>query len=198
MVRRLAGLILTPRLNAQGMSALDIHFEPAMIISARKVDKLGIDIRSFREPLKRSIQQVVIPSIRKNFDVGGRNPKWPALAPQTVKRKGGNSRPLIRTGKLRRTMGYLNIWTIDREKAFIQDLPDSIWYGKVHQAGAKGQFENFYDPVKKRKVNIGDDGAIPQREFVVLRRKDEIDIERVFEQWLEERIRHAGLVSTGI
>src|SRR5690348_15723687 len=81
----------------------------------------------------------MIPSIRRNFDAGGR-PRWTPLSENTIAARaaaGFGPKPiLVRTGLLRRTMGQQNIWTVDREKAYIQDLPDKIWYGKVHQAGA--------------------------------------------------------------
>lgn len=192
-----SGLIFTPRLNPAGITALEIKFQPAMVISARKLDKLGLDIQSMKVPLTRAVKEVMIPSIRKNFDAGGRDPKWPRLTASTLKQRKyqgyGGSAPLIRSGLLRRTMGQLNIWTIDREKAFIQDLPSKIWYGKVHQGGAKGEYESFFDPVLKKHVNIGEDGSIPPRPFVVLRRMDEIKIQRIFNEWLGERIRLAGL-----
>lgn len=199
-----SGLIFTPHLNASGISALDIHFEPAMVISARKVDKLGLSIRSFREPLKKSIQKVIIPSIRKNFDAGGRDPRWVRLSPDTRRQKafyGYSDKPLIRTGALRQQMGYLNIWTIDTEKAFIRDLPASIWYGKVHQAGATFRAASSKSTGVAATTYLGrslgsghgETGVIPARPFVVLRRMDEIQIQKIFNDWLGKKIREAGL-----
>jgi phage gpG-like protein len=212
MAIRASGLIFNPRASVSARAALGIHFEPAMIISARKVDKLGLDIRSFKEPLKRSLQQVIIPGIRKQFDVEGRSPRWPALADGTVRQR-GNAHPILnRTGKLRRTMGYLNIWTIDREKAYIQDLPEKIWYGKVHQSGATfsvrgGGGYNVDTAALSKYLNyrgrrLGSSkgfetsqGEIPARPFVVLYKKDEVQVQRIFNEWLGERAARAGLGS---
>src|SRR5690606_29929622 len=84
---------------------LGFTFSPTIGIVAKNVDKLGLDIRSFREPLKRAIQQVVIPSIRTNFDSGGR-PAWEPLSEATLRwrqaRGIGGTAPLIATGALRR------------------------------------------------------------------------------------------------
>lgn len=206
MVNFLSGLIFTQELRARQVTSVDLKFEPSAGIMARRVDKLGLDIRSFKEPLKRSVQQVMIPSIQLNFIMGGR-PPWEPLSEQTVARK-GNSKILIDSGALAKQMGYLKIWTIDREKAFIADLPEKVWYGKVHQAGASFS-------VKYKSVGAIDfgaikqalpwatregstfpssgQGAIPARPFVMIQPDDEEEIEEIFDQWLGERIARAGL-----
>jgi phage virion morphogenesis protein len=179
------GLIINPSLGRD--MAVNIKFEPSMGIMARRVDKLGLDIRSFREPLTRAVQKVMIPSFQKNFEEHGR-PPWIPLTDDTVKRKAKKGQPpdeLIATGKLKRTMGYVNVWTIDSEKAYIQDLPDGIWYGKVHQMGLERESEGF-------------DIGIPARPFVMAQREDINDIEEVFGDWLEERIIRAGLSGRGL
>jgi phage gpG-like protein len=194
-----SGLVVIPSLTQRNVT-IDLKFTPSVGISARKFDKLKLDIRSFKEPLTRSIREVMIPSIRQNFDSGGR-PPWEALAHSTVVTKKGDTRPLIRTGELRRQMGYIKIWHIDTEKAFIADLPAKVWYGKVHQAGhgattrtvtmkniATGQMETFTE-----SDDEGGSGAIPARPFVVLQRDDAIKIDRQFEEWIGERIARAGL-----
>lgn len=190
MVSLPSGLIITEQLTQRNVK-IDLHFEPSVGILARKIDTLGLKVRSFREPLKEAVRDVMIPSIRRNFDAGGR-PKWVPLAAPTIAQKGGDKRPLIRSGNLRRQMGYQKIWTIDSEKAMITDLPQSIWYGKVHQVGM-GFHEPFYDSVIRKHVNLGDDGAIPARPFVVMQRQDIIRINAVFNRWLARKIREAGL-----
>lgn len=188
------GLIITPQLMQRQVS-IDLNFEPSVGILARKVDKLGLNIKSFRVPLHDSVKKVMIPSIRKNFDVGGR-PKWVPLAMGTIAQKGGNTAPLIRDGSLRRQMGYIKIWHIDSEKAMIADLPQSIWYGKVHQAGLGGT-----TTVSVRNIATGaitniteeSEGGIPARPFVMIQKQDERGIERIFDQWLKMRIKMAGL-----
>jgi phage gpG-like protein len=179
-----------------------MHFEPSVGISARKLDKLGIDIRSFREPLKRSIREVMVPSIRQNFDSGGR-PAWVPLHDFTVKKKKGDARPLIRTGSLRRVATQMNIWTIDTEKAMVTDLPQSVWYGKVHQAGYEGNAggastKQLVNTATGAIIEIEDEGeagsgAIPARPFIVMQNEDVNNIDRVFTDWLGERIAAAGL-----
>jgi phage gpG-like protein len=189
-----SGLIITPALM-QRQVRVELNFEPSVGILARKIDTLGLSLKSFREPLKESVQKVVIPSIRRNFDAGGR-PKWRALTANTVAHKHGDSRPLIRSGQLRRQMGYLKIWTITTESAMITDLPQSIWYGKVHQAGL-GEMRSF--TVKNIGTGAAEtfteegEGGIPARPFVVLQRGDLTKIQRRFDVWLGKKVRAAGL-----
>lgn len=189
------GLIITPALMQHQVS-IDLNFEPSVGILARKVDKLGASIRSFKEPLKRAVKDVMIPSIRRNFDEGGR-PAWEPLAPATIENRGGDTAPLVRTGLLRRTMGYINIWHIDGEKAMITDLPDSIWYGKVHQAGmgATREVVRIKNPLtgKYTESVSGNIAGIPARPFVVMQDEDVDDIEEIFDDWIDERVRAAGL-----
>lgn len=211
-----SGLIISPAVTQRNVR-VGLHFEPSVGILARKVDKLGLDIRSFKEPLKRAVKQVMIPSIRTNFAVGGR-PGWEPLAESTILRRKGSSKPLVRSGKLSKTMQQLNIWDIDKEKAIILDLPGSIWYGKVHQAGygsgtsstgytggslniglgkrgspktRRGLYGNVGQAESGRSVNV------PQRRFVMVQPEDGVKIERVFEEWLGERIAAAGLRGRG-
>jgi len=156
---------------------LTLDFKPSLRITAGHYEAVGVSIRSFREPLKRAIQKVIIPSIRANFDSGGR-PAWEPYADSTREFHESlgiamSQSLLVKSGALRRTMGYFNIWTVDKEKAELNDLPQNVWYGKVHQAGYGGRSGK---------------GLIPARPFVMLQPGDEDKIVEVFEKWLDERI----------
>lgn len=205
MPKYASGLIITPSLTQRNVT-VDLKFQPSVGILARKVDKLGADIRSFREPLHKAVKQIVIPSIRRNFDSGGR-PPWEPLADWTVKHK-GHARILYKTGSLRRVMGQINVWTIDREKAMITDLPDKVWYGKVHQAGATFAIPRSSGSVDQAAIDkalsykgtrVGrrdsdpEIGEIPARPFVVLQTEDMEAIEHIFQEWVGDKIRQAGL-----
>jgi phage gpG-like protein len=142
---------LTPRqsvrrgLNVAGLPSeglMSFDFKPSIGIAAAQIDKLGLDIRSFREPLKRVVQRVMAPSFRENFDQEGRPDPWPEPSPATldIREKAGigGDMSLDRTGLLKKTIQQLNIWTITQKNATIQSLPSKVWYGKIHQEGYEG------------------------------------------------------------
>jgi phage gpG-like protein len=111
---------------------------PSMGVVAKDVQRLGLDIRSFREPLTAIVKTVLIPSIRKNFDAGGR-PAWEPLAEATILARKYSAWPILqRSGKLRKRATQLNIWDIGLTTATIRSLPSDVFYGAYHQAGASG------------------------------------------------------------
>lgn len=148
---------------------ITMEFSESPLLLAEHIDTLALNIRSFREPLTRAIREVVIPSIRNNFDSGG-DPSWQPLARITLDQKlraGFSPDILVRSGKLKRVAQQLNIWTINREEAYITSLPVNVWYGQVHQAGTR---------------------KIPSRPFIAVTSTDEDRIREVFSTWLEERV----------
>lgn len=157
-----------------GAVDFDIALSPPGWVMAADFATLGLDIRSHREPLKRAVQGVLAGSFRYNFDVGGR-PGWEPLAESTVQIKHDLGYPpdiLVRTGKLKRVAGQLNIWTITREEAYVTQLPGAE-YGEFHQSGTK---------------------HMPAREFMVIQPSDEVEIEQVFETWLLQRFGRRGFI----
>lgn len=158
---------------------LEVYTGLQPMILAAQVEKLAKDIRSFREPLHRSVKDVLAPSIRKNFDVGGR-PTWIPLADSTIRKK-GHDRPLIQSGTLRRVASQLNIWTITSDTAQLKGLPNSVGYGYVHQYGA----EQYGESKGKSFVRV-----IPARPFLMMQDEDQVKIAQIFDEWMEERVAH--------
>lgn len=149
----------------------EVQMLPPGSILEQDMKGIGYDIRSFREPFKRVIQQVMAPSIDKNFEVGGR-PPWPPLTEETIAIKEGDDRPLIRSGTLRRTAQQLNVWTITPDEAHVSGLPDQAWYGIVHQFGSE---------------------FIPARPFMMMQDPEDLDMaEEVFVKWFQERTGEHG------
>jgi phage gpG-like protein len=175
----------------RNITAVQFSFVPSVGIVAAQIDKLGLDIRSFKVPLTRSVDKVMIPSIRANFEAEGR-PPWEPLADYTIEVRGSSGPILNRSGRLKRMMGARARWTITSKSATIFDLPESIWYGKVHQGGASVSIGKIVSGSGAgaviEAVNIG----IPQRQFVMFQPEDEENIEKVFGEWLDERIARAG------
>jgi phage gpG-like protein len=192
------------------------EFKPSIGLIAKSIDRLGVDIRSFREPLTRAIKQVMIPSFQTNFDEGGR-PAWEALSDYAVTRRNGSTSPiLVRTGALRGVMRQLNIWSITPVAATIKDLPGRVWYGKLQQAGYGG----FGGNIQSAKSELGAGATsrevvgeafskmdqaksareqipiyIPARPFVMIQDDDRDEILQVFYTWLYERVAAAGRIS---
>jgi phage gpG-like protein len=182
--------------QAGGMG-IEIEMDPSPVLLVAAWDKLGLDIRSFRVPLERSVRQVIGPSLKTNFDVGGR-PQWEFLSPDYAAKRErkkstrgmigssgavtsgsfegsimGVANVLVLSGRLARTAGQLRIWDIDGlEGLATLSLPADVWYGAIHQEG--------HHPV-------------PQREWAVFQPEDLDDIEKVFADWMEERVEDAAL-----
>lgn len=156
------------------MYNFDVTILPPAAFLAEDFLALSLQVKSFHEPLKRSVQQVMAPSIAANFDAGGR-PAWAPLADATIEDKDRLGFPpdiLIRTGKLKRVAQQLNIWTITSEEAYVSDLPGAE-YGFFHEGGT--QF-------------------MPQRIFMDVTENDENKIADVFEAWIGERLASRGIL----
>lgn len=180
----IGGLVIVPRI-----ASVDWDIKPSIGLLAKDIDKLGLDIRSFRVPLTRSIKQVIIPSIRTNFAVQGR-PAWEQLAPRTIELRGATGPILSRTGALARGATQFNIWAIGRTSATIRSLPPSVRYGGVHQAGyGQATVKQLTGPITGLEAKQ----RIPQRQFIMFQPEDGPKIHAIFHQWLGERM--AGMRS---
>lgn len=181
---------------------LGLTFEPSIGIVAGRIDKLGLDIRSFRVPIMESIRRVMVPSIRKNFEEGGRPDSWEPLSEYTLAtraKQGSGEKILDRTGTLARAASQINIWDVTMVAAVIRDLPERAWYGKVHQAGlSKGShvsrsragIKTAQEIMKQARASGGGGaaGEIPARPFLMFQDEDELAIQEIFLLWLGERV----------
>lgn len=184
-------------------------FYPAPGIVARDIDRLGLEFQNFKVPLTQAIRQVMMPSIRKNFEVGGR-PDWDPLADYTVQVRGTSTPILVRSGNLARVASSFPIWTIGDTSASIQSLPSNVWYGNIHQAGYGNMlsiarrelggmasrrdierrvaqlFEGARPPGQQTKF------VIPQREFALFQDEDVDKIQEIFADWMERQADQVG------
>ena len=181
------------RLDA-GIVSFD--FQPSIGMLARDIDRLGIDIRSFREPLEKAIKEVMLPSIAQNFAEEGRPEKWKELADYTIQERSGATGPILnRTGVLAKAAVQFNNWEISQIAAVFRGLPNRAWYGIVHQAGYGGDASEVMK-LSAKQIAVGAKAAqkfvIPARPFVLYQEDDEYAIEEVFAEWLEERARRVG------
>jgi phage gpG-like protein len=195
----------------QGLTSAQVTyvtFEPTLGITAGKIGKLGLSFTSFEKPLERSIKEVIIPSIQKNFDVGGR-PVWEPLSEFTIKRRqheGFTDRPLVKTGALQSALAEYGNWTVTPTFAVLSSLPDNVWYGQIQQAGFEGSGGGRRVKVSKKGVRhtletIVDNATaaqsgggghyappIPARPFANLQPEDEDRITEIFIEWLDEQV----------
>lgn len=150
--------------------SFEFDWQPSLTLMASQFDTLGTSIKSFKEPLTRSVKEVIIPSIGTNFDVGGR-PAWAPLADFTIANK-GSSAPLIDTGKLLNAATALRAWTIDGVGGEARLDNVSVTYGYYHQGG-------FF--------NVRTGRMVPARVWADIQEQDADRIEEIFWEWLEER-----------
>lgn len=190
-------------------------FHPAPGIVAKDIDRLGLDIRSYKVPLVKAIKLVMMPSIRKNFEAGGRpEPGWEPLAEYTIQVRGDAWPILVRSGALKKVASSFAIWTIGETSASIRQLPSKVWYGNIHQegygsigqkarkllgAGASAKsvaevaarlFEQAGKTREKGKKETK--FVIPQREFALFQREDVEKIQEIFIEWMEDRADRVG------
>lgn len=158
------------------MSLVEFDMNPHPAIYAGQLAIFGLSIKSFREPLKRSVQEVMGPSIKLNFEQGGR-PAWEPLSDETLRIKSqqgfGGKGILERTGKLKRVASQLNVWTLSTDDAQISGLP-GVDYWEAHQGGVPSH-------------------NIPARPFLTFQDADLDRIEGIFADWVTERAMSAGL-----
>jgi len=119
--------------------------KPSVGIVAKDIERLGLDIRSFREPLTKIVKLVMIPSIKKNFAEGGR-PSWEPLAESTIIARKYSAWPILEvTGLLKKRATQFNIWSINLTTATVKALPSDVYYGAYHQSGAGGSGAGLAD-----------------------------------------------------
>lgn len=206
---------------------ISFDFQPSIGILARDVNKLGFDIADFKEPLQKSIKEVMIPSFEKNFAAEGR-PSWVPMSEATKAIRqgriggggGGGSKLLNRTGALRAVVTQESLWSVTDTFAAVRELPASVWYGNVQQAGYGGMARQVKAQMKKgvsaqaaakaalkaldKKILSGaaaSGGAavnIPARPFVMFQDEDEDAIMEVFDKWLGEIMLASGFTGTGL
>jgi phage gpG-like protein len=152
-----------------------IDYVPPLAVLEFDLAKLAAGFRTFRVPLTKAVDRVLIPSILQNFEEGGR-PPWQPLSEETIARRerqgtmGGlfGSDILVESGQLFGAMSHRARWTITGHEASISNLPNAAWYGMLHQGG-----RDFF--------NVD----FPARPFAVMQRDDQVRIEAIFSAWVE-------------
>lgn len=150
--------------------SFEFDWQPPITLLANGFDTMGTSVKSFKEPLTRSVREVINPSIATNFAVGGR-PPWTPLSPLTVFKK-GHATILIESGRLAKVAPQMKSWSIDGIAGEARLDSVSAPYGVYHQNG-------FY--------NVRTGTFVPAREWAVIQEQDAEKVEEIFWEWLEER-----------
>lgn len=179
--RKLAGGASLSDLGTE-LGFFQAHMIPAPAIMVERFNRMGANIKSTKEPLVRAVREVMSPSIRTNFEVGGR-PKWKSLEStvieesQAFEKSGDWSHkgrlPLTLTGKTKNAASAQARWNIRDGAAFFSNWPGYAYYGIFHQLGY---------------INARTGRPVVAREFLMIQPQDEEAIEDIFLKWLEERV----------
>jgi phage gpG-like protein len=149
---------------------LEITMTPSAALLSGAFDALGLAFTKFDDPLRECVEKVMAPSIRQNFDSGGR-PPWDADEPQTLERKAkyggsGVSGPLVRTGALRDAASSVEAWDFSSDRAELSNV--GVDYGIYHQEGTS---------------------RMPARPWAVIQLQDEEAMAEVFGDWMDRRVK---------
>lgn len=196
------------------MPAIEIdplgNFLRNVIIDAGQIEKFEMNIKSFKDPLKTSLYEVVIPSIDRNFAAQGR-PPWKRLSQRTILNRlyeGFPRGPILdKTGRLKRESLRKNIWKISATELnlmanyYTQKIP----YAKFHQFGARiprsrivrhitgrigpgGTFRRFQFSTQLQRNLTGEHGKLPMRPFMQLTVDEEVQVYGIFFNWLSDKV----------
>ncbi len=158
-----------------GMSiGVETNFSPSIFAIQRGIRE-ALDLKYIGKPLWETIDNVFIPSIKKNFNNQGRPQRWRALSPVTTEfrsRQGYGPGPILdRSGKLKRAAQAKARWSVDATKgqAVYGNFPGNVWYAELQQAG--------YFPRN-----------IVARPFAVIQEQDTIDMESIFRNFISKKL----------
>ena len=143
------------------------NFYPQVLLTVEAIEKLDISFRDFTEPLKASLNEVIIPSIATNFAVEGR-PPWQQLAEYTIEIRGVAHPILNESGNLLSAATNAENWMVTRDDVSMVGIDNEVPYAKYHQNGT---------------INM------PAREFINYQPEDLDNIEKLFGKWVDEKIR---------
>jgi len=147
--------------------ALNITWEGRSASDFARVFDAAASIQDFRPALEEIAEEVIAPSVKENFDSGGR-PDWAPLAESTVARKSraGYSSPsaiLIATGAMRAAASDPNQYRVTKDE--LRAAPWSIPYWVYHQSGTPN---------------------MPQRVIMMLQVADRTKVFRIFANYIRQ------------
>ena len=155
------------------MTFFTFDITPDASIFVTKIAAFQHSIRSFHEPMDRSVREVLIPGIQEAFDQEG--PGWAPLADSTVriKKQLGLDRGILkRTGKLESAATALARWKFTTDSALFDNFPSKVSYGY---------------PLNDGFINAQTYTSVPAREFIKFDSDQRAEVADIFDNWLDER-----------
>jgi phage gpG-like protein len=156
---------------------IDITWAGRSASDYSRVFAVAATVDDFRPAFDEIAKKVIAPSVRANFDQGGR-PAWAKLAPSTIERKSALGLPfphkvLVATGAMQEAATDPGTYKITKDE--LRAGPFGIDYWLYHQAGTT---------------------SMPQRVIMMLQAQDRSQITRIlgnyFRQFLVFDPRQAG------
>lgn len=119
------------------MIELDISWAGRDAADFSRVFKVAAEIDNFAPALKKVATDVIAPSIKANFDAGGR-PPWAPLSPVTIEKKAAlgyryPSKILVATGAMQEAATDPDNYRITSDE--LRAAPYGIEYWGFHQVG---------------------------------------------------------------
>lgn len=151
----------------------DVSTVPQSRLIGSAFGALAKGFRTYRVPLTKSVESVMIQHIIHQFEVGG-EPPWEPHAESTEERRsrqgtlGGYPQDiLVETGTLFDAAVAKARWTITGEEAFFSNLPTRAQYGVFHMTGT---------------INM------PARPFIQVTSEEMDEVQSVFGRWVDGEI----------
>jgi len=170
-----AKLLQSVGMLAQTMSdfpkmEIGVELYPQLMALSVDMSELARAEQDFRLPLEKALMEVILPSIKENFNVGGR-PPWKPLAKTTVSNRGSATPILVDSGTLQSKATSKSIWQVTKDDVHVQNLDEQVSYASYIQGGTRNMVA---------------------RQFIMIQDQDFDAIERIFSDWWEDLIRTKG------
>lgn len=140
--------------------------------------------RRLRKPFEKMRDEVMIPSIRQNFEAGGRPKKWEPLSPITTglgkaefiasaaTGEIGGRKPLNKTGQLKTAATAKARFHIRENQMVFGEFPARRWFGLVHD-----------------RAEIAARAEVPHRPFVLIQHpEDSNHMAEILMEWVEDTV----------
>lgn len=150
----------------------------------RDLQDLAESLRShgrLRQLFEKIRDEVLIPSFRKNFEVGGR-PRWEPLSQITtgLGREAfiatgagtiGGRVPLTKSGQMKRAATAKARFIIRNNEMHFGNWPEKRWFGPVHNL-----------------PELSELAKVPNRPFTLMQKEDQVAIQEITGDWVEDRV----------